>query len=156
MKSLLLPPRSSGGSEGCERKPAGETPTTRNKTCLVPGLGSKQIKMNWCKLSDSEKWRRERKNAHRSIRLSRQATKDWISTHIQGIAPNKGRGLRSHTSLLLWGLDGKKKRFKTRMREFTKSEAAERFQRIDGFQEGGHFKCWHAIVCCFDEIYFFF
>jgi hypothetical protein len=40
------------------------------------------------------------------------------------------------------------------MREFTKSEAAERFQRIDGFQEGGHFKCWHAIVCCFDEIYF--
>lgn len=32
-----------------------------NKTCLVPGLRSKQIKMNWCKLSDFGEWWRKKR-----------------------------------------------------------------------------------------------
>lgn len=51
MKSLLLPPRRSPARKDV-REASRETPTNRNKTCLVPGLRSKQIKMNWCKLSD--------------------------------------------------------------------------------------------------------
>lgn len=45
MKSLFLPPRRNPAGKDI-REASRETPTTRNKTCLVPGLRSKQIKMN--------------------------------------------------------------------------------------------------------------
>ena len=102
MKSLLLPPRRSPTRKDV-RETSRETPTTRNKTCLVPGLRSKQIKMNWCKLSDFGEW--GRKNAHRSIRLRKQATKDRISTHIQGDNTQWRKGSQISHIPILCGLD---------------------------------------------------
>lgn len=100
-------------------KPAERLLQPGNKTCLVPGLRSKQIKMNWCKLSDFGEW--GRKNAHRSIRLRKQATKDRISTHILGDNTQWRKGSQISYIPTLCGLD-KKRRFWCRITELKKSE----------------------------------
>lgn len=87
-------------------KPAERLLQPGNKTCLVPGLRSKQIKMNWCKLSDFGEW--GRKNAHRSIRLRKQATKDRISTHILGDNTQWRTGSQILYIPTLCGLDKKR------------------------------------------------